>query len=400
MEGKKTAGRPPLIVLTGPTAVGKTKLSVALAKAVDGEIISADSMQVYRHMDIGSAKITPAQMQGVRHHMIDILDPREPFSAALFQERCKRTVGEICGRGHIPIIVGGTGFYIQAVLKDVDFSGGQESPGEEGEAGPKPEKEQENGSKQEAGKEQKSGSKQETGKEQENGPEWKTGEGKSPESRQNGGAGYREELEKLAREKGPLYLHEMLRQADPASAEIIHANNIKRTVRALEFYHQTGRRISEHNRRERQKESVYRSCYFVLNDERDRLYARIEQRVDEMLAAGLADEVRALRGMGCDRSMVSMQGLGYKEILAWLEGECTYEQAVENLKRNTRHFAKRQLTWFRREKDVIWINKSEFDYDEGKMLDFMLDRLRERGIVIFCAGESDACGEKPLREPL
>ncbi|MCM1026156.1 MAG: tRNA (adenosine(37)-N6)-dimethylallyltransferase MiaA [Roseburia sp.] len=338
-----------MIVLTGPTAVGKTRLSIALAKAVGGEILSADSMQVYRHMDIGSAKATWEEMQGVPHHMIDILEPWEPFSAALFQEYGKRIAGEIHSRGHIPIVTGGTGFYIQALLRDIDFSGGQ--AGSEGEK------------KEQA---EKSGDGKETIRE----------EGLEQEKET-----VRERLERLAREKGPLYLHELLRQADPASAEAIHANNIKRTIRALVFYEQTGQRISEHNEREKQKESAYRSCYFVLNEERDRLYARIERRVDEMLAAGLVDEVRALRGMGCDRSMISMQGLGYKEILAWLEGEYSYEEAVEILKRDTRRFAKRQLTWFRRERDVIWVNKSEFDYDEGKMLDFMLDRLRERGVV-------------------
>lgn len=320
MEEKDGRERLPMIVLTGPTAVGKTRLSIALARAVGGEIISADSMQVYRYMDIGSAKITREEMQGVPHHMIDILEPWEPFSVAVFQEYGKRIAGEICARGHIPIVTGGTGFYIQALLRDVDFS---ESAKQDRESEPE--------------------------------------------------GAYRRKLEALAEEEGgALSLHQQLRQVDPASADAIHFNNVKRTIRALEFYHLTGQRISEHNERERQKESAYCSCYFVLNEERERLYARIERRVDEMLAAGLAEEVKALRAMGCDRSMVSMQGLGYKELLAWLEGECTYEQAVENLKRDTRHFAKRQLTWFRREKEVIWVEKEAFDYDEERMLRFML----------------------------
>lgn len=313
--------RPPLVVLTGPTAVGKTRLSLALARAAEGEIVSADSMQVYRHMDIGSAKIRPEEMQGIPHHMIDILEPWESFNVVLFKERCEECIRGIYERGHIPVITGGTGFYIQALLRDVDFT-------------------------------------------------------EEPEDK-----AYRESLERLAAEKGAEYLHALLREADPAAAEEIHANNIKRIVRALEFYHLTGNRISEHNRRERQKESAYNSCYFVLNDERDRLYTRIEQRVDEMLEQGLTDEVRHLRDLGCRRGMVSMQGLGYKEIMAWLEGETSYEEAVEILKRDTRHFAKRQLTWFRREKDVIWVNKNEFGYDEAKMLDFMLEVMAEKGIT-------------------
>lgn len=321
MKDRENCERRPMIVLTGPTAVGKTKLSVSLAKAVDGEIISADSMQVYRRMDIGSAKITREEMQGVPHHMIDILEPWEPFHVVIFKEKCEECLKGIYKRGHIPIVAGGTGFYIQALLKDIDFT----------------------------------------------------------ESEEN--TEYRRALEKLAAEEGAERLHEMLLEVDPASAEAIHANNIKRTIRALEFFHLTGKRISEHNERERRKPSAYNSCYFVLNDDRDKLYARIEQRVDEMLAAGLVDEVKALRDMGCGRDMVSMQGLGYKELLAWLDGECTYEQAVEILKRDTRHFAKRQLTWFRREQEVIWVNKKEFGYNEEKILEFMLAELKKREII-------------------
>lgn len=316
MNADKTTGRPPLIVLTGPTAVGKTRLSLSLAEAVGGEIVSADSMQVYRYMDIGTAKIRREEMRGIPHHMIDILDPREAFNVALFKEGCLKCMEGIYERGHIPVVTGGTGFYIQALLKRVDFTEEQED-------------------------------------------------------RQ-----YRESLERLAAEKGPEALHALLQETDPAAAAEIHANNVKRTVRALEFHHLTGGRISDHNRREKEKESAYNSCYFVLNDRRERLYAGIDRRVDEMMEAGLAEEVERLRDMGCRRSMVSMQGLGYKEIFAWLEGETTREEAVETLKRNTRHFAKRQLTWFRREKDVIWINKNEFDYQEERMLQFMLDELR------------------------
>ncbi len=313
--------RPPMIVLTGPTAVGKTKLSIALAKAVGGEIISADSMQVYRHMDIGSAKITHEEMQGVPHHLIDVLEPSDAFNVVVFQQMCKECLAGIYERGHIPIVAGGTGFYIQALLRDIDFTENEENR------------------------------------------EYRTG------------------LEQLAAEKGAEYLHEMLVKVDPESAGAIHANNIKRTIRALEFYHLTGTKISDHNEAEREKPAAYNSCYFVLNDDREKLYERIEKRIDEMLENGLVEEVQRLRAMGCHRGMVSMQGLGYKEILAYLEGEMSLEEATAILKRDTRHFAKRQLTWFRREQDVIWVNKDAFGYDEEQILDFMLGKLREHTIL-------------------
>lgn len=322
MEQKFTEKKCPMIVLTGPTAVGKTKLSIALAKAVGGEIISADSMQVYRHMDIGSAKISPGEMQGVPHHMIDILEPTEPFNVVIFKQKCEECLEGIYGRGHIPIVTGGTGFYIQALLKDIDFTENEENDQ------------------------------------------------------------YRSMLENLAKEKGPEHLHDMLALVDPASAEAIHANNIKRIIRALEFHHLTGRPISEHNDQERRKTSAYLSCYFVLSDVRERLYQRVEQRVDEMLEHGFVDEVKRLKEMGCRSDMTSMQGLGYKELLAWLDGEMTYSEAVAQIKLNTRHFAKRQLTWFRREQDVIWINKNEFDYDEERILEYMMNCLNEKGITV------------------
>lgn len=311
----------PLIVLTGPTAVGKTKLSIALAKAVDGEIISADSMQVYKYMDIGSAKITKEEMEGVPHHLIDVLDPGEDFHVVRFQEMAKQAMEEIYTKGKIPILTGGTGFYIQAVVKDIDFSENTE---------------------------------------------------KSP---------VREALEKLAEEKGSEFLHERLREIDPPSAEKIHANNVKRVIRALEYYQMTGERISDHNAREAEKESPYNTAYFVLNDVRERLYARIDSRVDEMLKQGLLEEVQKLADMGYTKDMVSMQGLGYKEILSYLDHTCTLEEAVYILKRDTRHFAKRQLTWFKREKDVIWVNKNEFAYKDKEILDYILKNCEKRGII-------------------
>lgn len=311
----------PLIVLTGPTAVGKTELSIMLAKLIGGEIISADSMQVYRGMDIGSAKVTKEEMQGIPHHLIDILEPDEEFHVVRFQEYAKRCMQEIWDRGNIPILTGGTGFYIQAVLYDIDFT--------------------------------------ETECNQE----------------------YREQLEALAVSHGPEHLHEMLRQVDPESADAIHANNVKRVIRALEFYHETGRKISVHNEEEHRKESPYQFAYFVLNDERSRLYERIDRRVDQMMEQGLLREVRALKEKGFDRSMVSMQGLGYKEILAYLDGEISLEEAVRILKRDTRHFAKRQLTWFRREREVTWIDRQAFLQDHEKILEYIMQVLKERGIM-------------------
>lgn len=349
INGETIEKKRPMIVLSGPTAVGKTKLSIALAKAVGGEIISADSMQVYRHMDIGSAKITQAEMQGVPHHMIDVLEPWEEFSVAVFKEMCEQCLSGIYERGHIPIITGGTGFYVQALLRDIDFSGNSDIKSSEEVAA--------SAAGIPLAKELK--------------------ELLSAEEDFN----IRTFLEQTAEEKGPACLHELLKQADPLSAELIHANNIKRTIRALEYFYLTGEPISSHNKREREKPSAYHSCYFVLNDLRERIYEKIEQRVDEMLRQGLVTEVEKLRQMGCHRGMTSMQGLGYKEILAYLEGETTLEEAVELIKRDTRHFAKRQLTWFRREKEVIWVNKNEFDYDEDRILEFMVDKLRETGIL-------------------
>lgn len=311
----------PMIVLTGPTAVGKTKLSIALAKKVQGEIISADSMQVYRHMDIGSAKITPDEMQGIPHHLIDVLEPWDEFNVVVFKQKCEECLTEIYKRNHIPIVVGGTGFYIQALLRNIDFTENEEN---------------------------------------------------TP---------YRTQLEKIAAEKGAEFLHEMLQKVDEPSADAIHPNNIKRVIRALEYFELTGQRISDHNEQEKQKESAYNSCYFVLNDEREKLYAKIDKRVDEMLEQGLVNEVKNLQTLGCRRGMISMQGLGYKEILAYLEGEISLEEAIYLLKRDTRHFAKRQLTWFRREKDVIWIDKKEFQYDDEKMLQFMLKNLAGNHVI-------------------
>ncbi len=308
----------PLIILTGPTAVGKTKASIGLAKALNGEIISADSMQVYKYMDIGSAKIRPEEMDGITHYLIDELEPDEEFHVVRFQQMAKAAMEEIYAKGKVPIVVGGTGFYIQALLYDIDFTENEED------------------------------------------------------------TVYRTELEALAQEKGAEHLHEMLRKVDPESADVIHANNVKRVIRALEFYKLTGQKISKHNEKERAKESPYEFCYFVLNDDRQLLYDRIDLRIDKMIEDGLLEEVSALKNKGYTKDMVSMQGLGYKEILDYLNGECSLEEAIYVLKRDTRHFAKRQLTWFRRERDVIWVDKNKYDHDENQVLDVMLSYVKER----------------------
>lgn len=312
----------PLLILTGPTAVGKTNLSIRLAKAVNGEIISADSMQVYRRMDIGTAKIRPEEMCGVPHHLIDICEPQEDYNVVRFATEAKRLIGEITGRGHIPVLVGGTGFYIQAVLYDIDFTKTEEN------------------------------------------------------------MAYREELAAFAKENGAEALHARLAAVDAQAAEIIHANNVKRVIRALEFYEQTGDRISRHNEEQHGKESAYNSAYFVLTQERALLYRRIEQRIDSMIEEGLVEEVRSLMAEGCTAGMVSMQGLGYKEILSYLNGECTLAEAISVLKRDTRHFAKRQLTWFKRERDVLWFDKGAYA-DEEAILTAMLSEAKGRGITIL-----------------
>ena len=311
----------PLIILTGPTAVGKTKASIGLAKAVGGEIISADSMQVYKEMDIGSAKIKKEEMDGVPHYLVDVLEPDEEFHVVRFQQMAKEAMEKIYANGHIPIVVGGTGFYIQALLYDIDFT---ENDGDDS---------------------------------------------------------YRKELEEFAKLYGPEALHERLKRVDPKSAEIIHFNNVKRVIRALEFYKQSGMSISEHNETERQKQSPYEFFYFVLTDEREHLYERINQRVDQMIEEGLVCEVKALKDKGYTKNMVSMQGLGYKEILDYLDGECTLEDAIYRIKRDTRHFAKRQITWFKRERDVIWIDKKACDYDETKVLNTMLTYME--GVICY-----------------
>lgn len=312
--------RRPVIILTGPTAVGKTDISIRLAEAVDGEIISADSMQVYKYMDIGTAKVLPHEMQGIPHYMINEFEPDEEFNVFIFQNKAKEYIRDIHARGKIPILVGGTGFYIQAVLYDIAFT----------------------------------------------------------ENPQNDR--YRNRLQREAEEKGSHFLHDRLRQVDPESAKAIHENNVKRVIRALEYYEFTGEKFSIHNKREQKRTSPYNFLYVVLTMDRQLLYERINRRVDQMMAAGLVDEVKGLLNRGYKRELVSMQGLGYKEIAAALEQECTMEEAVYRLKRDTRHFAKRQMTWFRREREVVMLDKGDHGTTE-EIIKLIIQLAEDRGVV-------------------
>lgn len=305
------------IVVAGPTAVGKTELSIELAKALNGSVISADSMQIYKGMDIGSAKVTKEEMQGVVHYLIDELDPKDEFHVVKFQQMAKQAMEEIYAQGKLPIIVGGTGFYIQAILRDIDFT--------------------------------------DTGNEM----------------------NIRSKYRDYAFEHGNEALHELLRQRDPKAALEIHPNNIKRVIRALEFFDETGTKISEHNEIQHQKETPYVSAYFVLNDDRQLLYERIDKRVDKMINSGLLAEVERLREKGMCENDVSMKGIGYREFFAYFNNEATFEETVEKIKADTRHFAKRQITWFKREKDAIWIERNDYDNDNKKILEAMIKKWKE-----------------------
>ncbi|MCR4909397.1 MAG: tRNA (adenosine(37)-N6)-dimethylallyltransferase MiaA [Lachnospiraceae bacterium] len=297
-----------LIILSGPTAAGKSALSLSLAGRCGMEIISADSVQVYRGMDIGSAKLSLSEREGIPHYLIDILDPMEEFNVASFCEEGKKAIERIVSRGKLPLIVGGTGFYIRALLYDVDFS----APG----ADPV----------------------------------------------------LRSCLEEEAEREGKEALHARLKALDPASAEAIPPGNVKRVIRALEYALLTGGKISEHNALMRSREASYDFSYFVLTLPREELYRRINLRVDKMMEAGLLDEVRSLKEAGCTPGMTSMQSLGYRQLLRYLNGERSLPEAVEDIKKETRHFAKRQMTWYRRERDVIFIDKNDFSSD-GEILE-------------------------------
>ncbi len=308
---------PKMIIVAGPTASGKSAAAVELAGRLNGSVISADSMQVYRGMDIGSAKITAEEMRSIPHYLIDCAQPSESWNVVRFQAEAKEALKDIYQKERLPVLAGGTGFYIQALLYDIDFTQMDED------------------------------------------------------------GAFRKELEETAKAQGPEKLWEMLEQVDPEAAQAIHPHNVKRLIRALEFARQSGgEKISEHNKIQRSRPAAYDAVFFVLTMDRAKLYARIDARVDMMMDQGLLEETRKLRESGLAPEAVSMQGLGYKELYAYLDGRiASLEEAVTLIKRNTRHFAKRQLTWFKREKDVIWVNRDDFA-DEQAMYDWMEERIK------------------------
>ena len=308
-----------LIILAGPTASGKTSVSIYLAKRLGGEIISADSMQVYKYMDVGTAKISVEEMQGVKHHLIDVLDPKEDFNIVKFQNMVKCSIEEIVKNGHIPILVGGTGFYIQSVIYDIDFNNEDDN------------------------------------------------------------SSVRKKLEEEYDAFGADFMHEKLKKIDIVSAQTIHKNNKKRIIRAIEYFLINNEPISSHNEVQREKKSPYDYRFFVLNPPRDILYERINKRVDIMVENGLVDEVKKLREMGLSTANISMQGIGYKEIIEYLDGEVSLETAIENINQNTRHMAKRQVTWFKREKDVIYVDPFSFESND-KIVDYMIEKINTERI--------------------
>ncbi|MBR6238463.1 MAG: tRNA (adenosine(37)-N6)-dimethylallyltransferase MiaA [Lachnospiraceae bacterium] len=311
----------PLVLLGGPTGAGKSDIALALAERIDGEIISADSVAVYRGLDIGSAKPDSDMLSSVKHHLIDVLDPDEYFGVDVFADMAKKAVVEIYQKGRVPIIVGGTHFYIQALLYDIDFEDEPEHDDE-----------------------------------------------------------YRDKLYEIAKDSdGPDKLHNMLLECDPEYASSVHMNNVKRVIRALEYVHYTGRKFSEYNEEQKKRTSPYDFAYFALNLDRQKLYERIDKRVDLMVEAGLVDEVKSLVDAGYGADLSSMSSIGYKEICAYLNGEYDLTRAIELIKQNSRHFAKRQLTWLRKEEDVIYIDRDKYGTDEA--VAHICDVLADKGII-------------------
>lgn len=302
-----------LIIIAGPTACGKTSAAIQLAHKIGGEIISADSMQVYKYMDIGTAKPTLAEMEHIPHYLVDELDPADEFNVTVFQEKAKKYMKEIWAKNKYPIIVGGTGFYINALVYDNNFTS------------------------------------------------------------TNSDTSFRENLYLLAKEQGPDIIYEKLKEIDPDYAQTVHANNVKRVVRALEYHHLTGELFSKHNASQKEKKSPYDTTFIILNMEREKLYQRIEQRIELMLQAGLIKEVEYLLNKGYTPDLVSMQGIGYKEIIPYVKGDISYDLAISQLKKNTRHFAKRQITWFKRQTDGFWLDTTFLTEEERlqKMLELI-----------------------------
>lgn len=294
-----------IIVIGGATACGKTAMAIEIAKKINGEIISADSMQIYNYMDIGTAKATIDERNEIKHYLIDEIDPDEEYNVMIFQKKAKEYMEKIWSQNKIPIIVGGTGFYINALLFDSEFT------------------ETENDTS------------------------------------------YREKCYKEAEEFGAEKLYEKLLEVDPEYAKIVHYNNVKRVVRALEYYHFTNEKFSSHNATQKKKESPYNANIIILTLNREELYKRIEKRIDLMMDLGLLNEVENLIKKGYTENLVSMQGIGYKEFFPYFKGDCSLEEAVDNLKKNTRHFAKRQNTWFSRQLEGETINLSNINFEEA-----------------------------------
>lgn len=309
-----------LILIAGPTASGKTKLSVLLAQQIGGEIISCDSMQVYRRMNIGTAKVRPEEMEGIPHYMIDVLDPTEACNISWFKEQVKQHIEDISRRGKIPILVGGTGFYLNAILFDTQFE------------------------------------------------------------EMDTNLSYRKSLEEEARINGAVALHKRLEEVDPVSAQAIHCNNMKRVIRALEYFHQTGMPISKHNEQERKKRetltSPYDYTFFALDMEREILYDRINKRIDQMMDEGLLEEVKAFYQEGLSENLTSMKAIGYKEFYPYFRGESPVNECINQLKQNTRHYAKRQLTWLRHQANPIFIPVDQYDFDADKIVEFMRSNFK------------------------
>lgn len=312
----------PLILICGPTGVGKSNLAVSLCHKINGEIISADSVQVYKGLDIGSAKVTDEEKQGITHYLIDCLNPDEDFAVNIFQQMAKDAIDEIYSKGKIPVIVGGTAFYIQALLYDINFTEEEENEHE-----------------------------------------------------------YRDFLlNSASTEEGAVKLWNQLNTIDPDYAQITHYNNVKRVARALEYNHNTGRLFSEYNKEQSEKESDYNFIYVGLIDERKKLYDRINKRVDTMINNGLVNEVKTLRDMGYSSALNSLSSIGYKEIGEYLDGHITLEDAIEDIKKNSRHYAKRQLTWLRRERNVTFYNRSDYSEDI-EIIESIIDNAKHNNIL-------------------
>lgn len=293
-----------LFILAGPTAVGKTDISIEVAKKIDGEIISADSMQIYKYMNIGSAKITKGEMQEIPHHLIDIIDPKENFNVSRYKNLAEKIIEDIYSRNKFPMLVGGTGLYINSLICNYGFTDAKVD------------------------------------------------------------VNYRNHLENLAKVQGREYVHSLLKGIDAVSYERLYPNDLKRVIRALEVYKLTGKTIGEFNSKDSLYDIPYKIYYFVLNTDRVKLYERINKRVDLMIERGLIDEVKNLKSMGYTKDMQSMKGIGYKELIRYLEGDISLDEAVYLIKKGSRNYAKRQLTWFRKDERVIWVNKDEFTSNE------------------------------------